>query len=74
MLEKLNNTGTPLFWLITVEKRVLLMQYTWEHYHRKLEIPPVPVQCIPEIPTEEIPAQEIDKMMRQTPSHVRKVE
>ncbi len=60
----------PLFWRLSVENQALLMQYQWDEFGTKIDIPPLPKQIEPKIVVDE-DTKEIDKLMRQKPSRIR---
>ena len=59
----------PLWWLLKVGDKVKLIQYQWENYGTKLDLPPEPnLPVIPHV-VEEIDS-ELERMMRQPPRAV----
>lgn len=61
---------TPLFWLISQQDRVKLMQYQWRKYGTKLDIPPRREPPKPEIPVRpEMTPEELGKFIAQPPEH-----
>ena len=54
----------PLFWRLTPENQVKLMQFYWDNFGLRLEIPPEPKDTHIETILE--PPEEIDKIMRQS--------
>ena len=55
----------PLFWRLTPEKQAKLMQYYWDNFGLRLEIPPEPK----DIKTNIEDVEEIDKIMRGKPHY-----
>ena len=58
-----------LFWKLSPETQAALMQYQWDQYGEKLNIPPEPKEPVHEIPIHV--DEDIDKFMRQAPSRSR---
>jgi len=59
----------PLFWELSAKAQAALMEYNWETYGEKMEVPSAPRQepvTFPIVVEEDI--EEIDKLMRQAPS------
>lgn len=68
-------TETPFFWLISQQAHVELMQYKWQKYGLKLDIPPRPLPPPYAVqPRTDMTEEELGKFMRQPPSRREKVE
>lgn len=66
---------TPLFWLISQQARVKLMQYQWNKYGTRLDIPPRREPPPPVIPVRpDMTPEELGKFISQPPAHQEKVE
>ncbi len=64
--------NTPLFWCLEPKAEAALMQYQWDTYGEKLEIstPPMTSNAVWSA-VEMGNAEEIDKLVRQSPSRSR---
>lgn len=61
-----------LFWALSIEDRVKLMEYQFEEYGEVLKVPKEPKQEPIEIPVDtDMELEEIGKFMRQAPSRRR---
>ena len=58
----------PLFWCLEPKSQAMLIQYQWDNYDLKLSIPPMPDS---KFDTKLESPEEVDKLMRQSPSRSR---
>ena len=70
--EEMKSKGIPLFWCLSARSQALLMQYNWDNFGIRLEIPPLPEEPEPIIPTPvDMTLAEIGEFMSQAPSRSR---
>lgn len=64
-------TTWSLFWCISAQSQAKLMQYHWDNYGFRLEIPSLPGDF--HYDTELEPLEELERLMRQKPHHPKRV-
>jgi len=62
---------TKLFWNLSVETQAKLIQYQWDNFGSRINIPPEPKDIYIETSIE--PLEELEQIMKQAPEHQRRV-